>query len=138
MGRGRPRKSDAQKRLEGNPGKRPLGGEAEAHGTPRRPARMSKEAGWLWNLVVQNWMGELDTAELMTLCDTWELLRAATRKAKRDPCNPELRNSFVRYKGEFDKLAARFGMTPADRAKIRIPSEEKADNKEGKYFGVVG
>lgn len=138
MGRGRPRKSDAQKEIEGNPGRRPLGGEVAVKGAPVRPKRMGKEGGWLWNIVVQSWMSEIDTAELIVLCDTWELLCAATRAAKRDPMNPEIRNSYVRYKAEFDKLAARFGLTPADRSKIRTPSEDSGDDKDKKYFGVVG
>ncbi len=138
MGRGRPRKPDAQKQLEGNPGRRPLGGEAEAKGSPRRPKNMSKDAAWLWTLVVQNWMGELDTAELMTLCDTWELLQAATRAAKQDPIDKGNRLAFAAYKSQFDSLASRFGMTPADRAKIRIQPEPEADTRENKYFGVIG
>lgn len=138
MGRGRPRKSDEQKRLEGNPGRRPLGGEVQAGGKPRRPKQMSKEAGWLWQLVVTQWMGELDTAELIVLCNTWEMLCAATRVAKRDPLDPDASRIYLRYKAEFDKLASRFGMTPADRAKIRVPTENEGDDRESKYFGVVG
>lgn len=138
MGRGRPRKTDQQRAIEGETHMDRFVGHVKADGVPRRPARMSKEAAWLWDLVVQHWMCELDTAELLTLCDTWEMLRAATQAAKDDPMNPEVRNSFVRYKAEFDKLAARFGMSPADRTKIKIPDESKEDTKESKYFGVVG
>lgn len=87
---------------------------------------------------MQRWMGELDTAELMTLCDTWELLRAATVAAKRDPLDPHKRTAFVQYKAEFDRLGARFGLTPADRAKIRLPAETEGDDRESKYFGVIG
>ena len=138
MGRGRPRKTDAQKMLEGNPGQRPLGGELQARGSPIRPLRLGKHESWLWSLVVQDWMGEIDTPELITLCETWGMLRRCASRARRDPHDRDTRMNYLAYMAEFNRLASRFGMTPSDRAKIRIPIDQDKGSDEDKYFGVVG
>ena len=137
MTRGPFRKPDAVKKLEGNPRHEKLGGELPSPGTPQRPKRLPKEAAWLWDLVAQPWVGELDTAQLITLCETWVLLRAAAKAALKDPLDKNTRCAYVAYKSEFDKLAARFAMTPSDRAKIRVPEPPKQD-EDDKFFGVVG
>ncbi len=137
VGRGRPRKSDREKSLDGNPGKRPLGGEPIVKGKPTMARGLNDNGKWLWKSVVQSWMGEIDTAQLRVLCETWQLLRVAYREAKNDPTSKETRSQYIAYQQAFDKLASRFGMTPSDRAKIRMPTNQSTDDEQ-EYFGVVG
>lgn len=138
MGRGRPRKPDSQKRLEGNPGGRPLGGELPAAGKPRVPRGLSDSAKRLAKEIVQSWMGEVDSAQLQVLLETWDLLRGAHQMLKADPTDASARVAYLGYAAHFDRVAAKFGMTPSDRAKIRLPVDRGGDDDEAKYFGVVG
>jgi phage terminase small subunit len=138
MTRGRPRKPDAQKLLEGNPRRERLGGELLADGKPKRPKRMSKDAGWMWDQVAQSWCGEIDTAALIAMCNLWDLRQRTERLLMKNPTDKDTRVSYINYHQQWAALASRFGLTPSDRAKIRLPSEPQKDDDEQRFFGLIG
>lgn len=88
MKRGTKPKSAAQKRLAGNPGKRPLKREPKVDGkTPIIPAHLGGEAkkAWPFLVCVLKGMGILASSDvaIMTLyCETWGQYVAVRRRAR--------------------------------------------------------
>lgn len=100
-------------------------------GEPVKPEGMSPAESALWEQVTKSYSGrnvlaELDTAALQTLCEFWGLYQDARQKAKANPTDKEIRCAVVAYFGAFERLAGKFGLTPAARAALKVtPAKEK-------------
>lgn len=70
-------------------------------------------------------LAEVDTSSLHALCDTWTLYRKSVELAMNAPADKELRCAVTGYLGAFDRLASKFGLTPSDRAAIKLESKAK-------------
>lgn len=101
-----------------------------AHGLPVMPARFTATEKEVWDRVLAQWkgtdiVGEIDTAELTACCEMWGLYRQAVSVAKDCPTDKEARCAVVAYLEQFNKLAAKFGMTWGDRASMKGAKETK-------------
>lgn len=102
-------------------------------GQPVRPETLDTIEGGLWDQVVpelvrKQMVGESDTAELVCMCELWGLYRNVVAKAKAAPTDKEIRCAVTAYFTAFDRLAAKFGLTSADRAGLKLPSGEKKNS----------
>jgi hypothetical protein len=144
MPRGRPRKSQQQHHLEGTyrPRNHDLVAEPDASGDPIRPEGLDENGVWLWDLVVTKWMGEIDSAQLEQLCETWSLLKIAIADCKADPRDKNARLTFSAHSQAFNALAGKFGLNPRDRAGLVVAPEHAVKEPDGKdksrFFKTVG
>jgi len=92
---------------------------------PERPAGLDSDAAWLWDFLladpafaanVNRW----DTPLLTTLCRVWSLVCRAQTEAAKQPLDRDARIALTQYVSTFDSLAARFGLSPSDRQRMRI------------------
>lgn len=138
---GRPRKAAARHRLEGTFREDRHGGRSpddtvSGGNLPRPPTGLTGEAKKLWEAIVLPLVtlagaGELDVPALCGMCRWFDLWAQTDKLLKKLPGNPKLAALARLYWNEFDKMAARFGMTPADRQRLRPPEAEKKK-------GVIG
>lgn len=96
----------------------------KATGKPVCPRCLSGEARKFWTLVVpeltQNGtVKRLDTAAVQAACETWALYRAAYQEAIADPLDKAARCAVVSYLALWERLAAKLGLSPVDRARLR-------------------
>jgi phage terminase small subunit len=130
MGRGRPRKSIEQHLADGTY-------RADRHGPlptaddptppPVKPSDLGGEAGEFWDQVTGLLRGvvrDRDAPLLAELCWQWaELRRIKAVIAKTKPGAKGYNQLLVGHAittDKFDKIAGRFGLTPADRAKLKV------------------
>jgi P27 family predicted phage terminase small subunit len=141
---GRPPKPTALRKLQGNPGHRPLPtGEPQPElGVPSRPEWLLPEAKREWNRIVPELerlglLAKVDRALIAAYCQCWARYVAAEKDIR---ANGE---SYVTDKGyegprpsvaiaramieKLTALSAKFGFTPSDRARIRVPEPEQKD-----------
>jgi phage terminase small subunit len=129
--RGRPRKPTALKLLEGKRGHRALPkGEPQPTGEARAPDWLSVAARKEWNRLapMMEEMGCLTAADAEAfgeLCAARVRLRTIIRDEDRFPT--ELWRSI-------QAMEARFGLTPADRARISV-EPKKPESKLARYLG---
>ena len=144
MAGGRPRKPTALKLLTGNPGKRAL---PKHEPKPRAvsgllcPDWMPDEGRALWArleplLSRLGVLTEADAEALAVLCDSWAewlAARAVVREQgatyfsqRGEAPRPEVRIADAAAK-RFVTLLGRFGLTPADRAKVTAVALEEVD-----------
>ncbi len=127
--KGRPRKPSRQRLLEGNPGRRPI---------PVEPALpvlgggipdwLPADAGKLWSEFFPKFQNciftsELDGPMIALLCSTWDLSMRSLRKLQREGLTRNGRKNpaatiWRQNVGLFMQIASRFGMSPADRARL--------------------
>lgn len=144
--RGRPPKPPILHIAEGTHRRDRHGDPAEAvpsFGVPERPKRLTGEARKLWESVVPGLVSsgvatERDTYALAEMCEWYKRYRkAATQADKIAATNPywaDLLRAAKTAWTEFDRVAARFGLTPADRAKLKTETPSKpqvASRKRG-------
>lgn len=127
MGRGRPRKPKHLKVFEGNPDRRDISyEEPQADGLPKRPSDLGPFGRRHWDLIwpqALKWgAGKVDTASLRALCQWWEVQQQALKKGDVNAAQKAF-NCWIR-------LAAKFGLSPADRAQMRTHPTEKRDELE--------
>lgn len=100
-----------------------------AEGEPSCPSWLDGEALAYWREIVPDLVrGGLakarDSAELAAMCEWWGMYRRLSRSL--DRAKPKERHSvLVQVAICWDKyhhIAQRFGLTPADRAKMRLPA----------------
>jgi P27 family predicted phage terminase small subunit len=107
-----------------------------ADGSPVMPATFTGEARALWETVVAGLVAckvarAVDTPALVMLCESWARYRKVS--AALDALDPEqdsvafgrLSRAAALHWQMFDKIAGRFGMTPADRMRLRVDAQEK-------------
>lgn len=135
MARGRPKKPTALKILTGTYRKDRDGApnaEPKPAGSPKKPKDLDGEAGKFWDLIVPQLVElkiatALDAPELARLCRWWAIEQKSLDYL--DGLDADLVGSSEWYRvqlqagharNQWDRIAARFGMSPADRAKLRI------------------
>jgi P27 family predicted phage terminase small subunit len=121
--RGRPRKSVEELKRRGTYRKDRHADRVEEipKSRPEKPEGLGKYASWIWDQVVAELadkLTRLDTAQLWSLCEMWELYRQAAEDAKKTPTNRDLRISVTTYRAAFEAAASKFGLNPCDRQRL--------------------
>jgi phage terminase small subunit len=96
-----------------------------AAGVPVKPKDLPPAATAFWEAVVPKlrragWAGRLDSFALEQAARTWGLWRAAMVAAERDPTSKVCRAAVIAYSGLWLTLAAKLGLTPADRQRLQL------------------
>jgi phage terminase small subunit len=135
MGRGRPRKPSSIRHLEGNRSRTDIPPDMPLQGLPELPEELREKAAEHFRFV----SGELGAIGVVKRLDTPALAILADLYAMYWECS---RNGDVdgacKVVAKWSALAGKFGLTPADRAKIMATPIEKPDADEERYFGVTG
>jgi phage terminase small subunit len=105
-----------------------------AEGEPLPPAWLKGEALAFWSEVVPQVVQlrvarAIDAPELASLCEWWARTRKLSRKVDRlavgTPRYGTALRALVAAFATFDRLASRFGLTPGDRARLRVQEKAK-------------
>ena len=105
----------------------------KAEGDPIKPDGMPEAASALWDervprLVQMGIVGEADSDSLAAMFRCYAQFQKWMRKAERSP-DPKYRTAALQYLDRYNKMAACFGMTPSDRARIPLkPKKEESTN----------
>jgi len=142
-GRGRPRKPHHLHIAEGTlvPCRHDPDNAIIATGTPEMPPGLRGEARKFWKAWAVKLAGmgaaEVDSAELASMCEWWGRYRALARKRMpKDMLDAKrLLDGLKLAWREFDHIAARFGLTPSDRARLKITPKPVADEFEDMLNG---
>ena len=132
---GRPRKPSALRTLEGNRSRTAIPPELPLTGVPECPQHLTGDAREHFESVSKELIGTgivkwLDTSALAAMAQTWGMLMDAYRNGRvSDACKLSAR---------WLSFAGRFGLTPADRAKIMATPPSKPDEDEERFFRVTG
>lgn len=150
MARGRPKKPDAIKALEGNPGKRPLNGDAPLPvGFATKPDYVTGYAAEIWDTIVNSMPRELygscDLVILASFCVAAEQFKDATEQIKAEGLTVQTENGELKPHPALSAqskanttialLSARLGLDPSSRASIKVPATQKPDSK---FKGLLG
>jgi P27 family predicted phage terminase small subunit len=145
MGRGRPPKPSALKELEGNRGRRELTPDLPLAGTPDCPEMLDAVGAEHFErikteLVAVGVVKRLDGEAMAMLCEAWSdfwMASEAMRTADNVEESKEARMlKYTAFKA-WVVLAARFGLTPADRQKIIAGSgQKKTDEVEERFLKI--
>ena len=152
MTAGRPRKPTGLHKIDGTFRADRHGDRADAahdfFAVPEKPADLVCEAEDLWDQVVgrlasSQSTSDLDTASLHAMCLWWQrfldLNAKATEFAWDDERAEMYENRAIKAWRAFDRIASRFGMTPADRAKLKSnPKDEQKKANPLESLGIVG
>lgn len=130
MPAGRPPKPAALRVLQGNPGKRPVRKEPDLPSGAKPPAWLSKQARRYWD-------------ELAPMLDKAGLLKGTDADALGTYCQLKVKMVKLLRQGEFDtrlssewrQYMSRFGLTPADRAKVGPGDDVKAADPFEVFLG---
>lgn len=151
---GRKAKSPAQKRLEGNPGKRPIKeGVKLPTALPDPPATLTEDAITEWNRIAPGLfkagiLAEADRGALAACCQAWADWVEARAHIKGDlkvqlsPNGYPMQSPWVgianKAMANYMKIASEFGLTPASRVRLAIegntPDDDQAKREE-EIFG---
>ena len=99
-------------------------------GVPIKPAGISGDADLFWDcfvaaLIERGDVGLIDSPQLQALCDMWAAYRRTNAAADKDIQDHSMREAALKYWAAFNKLAASFGMTPADRRGVQMHAPKK-------------
>lgn len=97
---------------------------------PEKPAFASEHASQLWDDVAATLYEEkkltlVDLALLQSTCEMWGLYRSAFALAAANPIDKDARIAVTSYWAKFEQGAARFGMNPSDRQRIKATKAAK-------------
>lgn len=125
--RGRPRKPKTIKLFEGNRTKEDLSYvEPTADGVPKRPKDLGGYGRHHWDLVLPQALkwgaGRVDAHTLRALCQWWDVQQRALKAGDV--------NTAHKAATMWIRLAAKFGLSPADRAQMRTNPAEHRDELE--------
>ena len=151
MGRGRKKKPDEIKRLEGNPGKRPLNGNApNPTGRAAKPSYVTEYAAEVWNQIVDsmplNLYTTVDSVVLAAFCVAARQYKTSTETLDLDGLtvvsavsgdekpHPALQAQ-SKALNTIATLGVRLGLDPSSRASIVMPNAIKL---ESKFEGLLG
>jgi P27 family predicted phage terminase small subunit len=118
---------------------------AFVRGPLTKPAELSKDGSWLWDLIVEQMqtiglLKPLDAASLKIVCERYSLLCAAIRRRQEDgltvvTSRGEVMAPWVRIENDvsrdFRSWCAEYGLTPAAEKNLRGPTggvDEISDN----------
>jgi P27 family predicted phage terminase small subunit len=134
------------KKLQGNPGKRPLNANEPqpTAGLPHCPDHLDDIARKEWQRVSKLLLGmkvltEADYIALATLCQAYSTLIAAQKQMNKSGILYKTKSGYIQQSPLLgiitaqttivNKLLSEFGLTPASRTRIHIaPQEEKPKN----------
>lgn len=121
----------------------------ELIGLPEMPPGMPEQAIKLWKAVVPQLVKakvavQLDSIELASMCRWWcqynELMTMVESDA---PYDKETENRQARLERRakaawhtFDSIASRYGLTPADRARLRVDTKKQVGDDPLSEFGI--
>lgn len=138
--RGRKPKPTAMKKLTGNAGKRPLNNAEPMPptGTPECPPHLDAEAVAEWSRLtaILSDMGLLthaDKAAMAIYCQSWSQMIAAQMKLRKEgavvttPKGYPIQNPWLSIANaaakQLAKILVEFGLTPASRARVKVPEK---------------
>lgn len=152
MPAGRPPKPAALKRLDGNPGKRPIANEPEpTKGAPKPPPALRGEALAEWGRIVPELdalglLAKVDRGYLVAYCEAWSSFDAAREVvAELGPLVEGRDGNLVKnpaaqiMKDSADmmlKFGSRFGLSPVDRARLSV-SEPEEDSGPATVLSIL-
>jgi phage terminase small subunit len=143
---GRPRKPSALRVLEGNRSRTDIPPEPELNGVPECPECLDAVGAAHFNFVTAELAAagivkRIDSEALSTLADVWSDFWRAS-EALRGPLDIESAKEarMLKYAAarSWWSGAGKFGLTPADRAKLMAPVANKPDADEERFFKVTG
>lgn len=112
--------------------------------SPATPEHLDGEAREEWDRVVkslgtQGALSQSDYAALVTYCETWGEDRTLTDELAELPRHSDEWKDAMRQKREAQKILltmwSRFGLTPADRPRVKITKGKGKDaNGKGRFF----
>lgn len=128
----RPRKPTADLERDGTYREDRHGGrrkEPQFSGEPERPPGMNPDAQKFWDLIVPMLISRgvatsVDAPALQSMAEWWSTLRELRRKRKKGPTYV---NDLVSASKQFHSIAAKFGLTPVDRAKLEVSDPDPAN-----------
>ena len=96
------------------------------------PSNVIGEAGkWLWDLTISNLPGgvlrDQDAAKLELMCVSWEQYRKLLERMRIDD-DPKLISKLKNLADLIDKFGKQFGMSPLDRASLKVEEPNKQSN----------
>jgi phage terminase small subunit len=99
-------------------------------GAPIRPSDIGTDGAALWDDIIamhaaRKTLGRVDSSSLAQLCRTWDVCQAAFAIVKTNPTDKDSRCSYLGYLAACDKLGAKFGWTPGDRANLKLGGGEQ-------------
>lgn len=115
-------------------------------GRPVKPDWLDEDAGQLWDeLTSQMVPGKIakrvDSTQLAVMCRWWARYKYLMDRVEKESFDDEVCDKLEarakRAWATFDSIASRFGMTPSDRAKLRLKQDKNEDDHFGE-FGIVG
>lgn len=109
----------------GDPDEKP-----DAQGVPEKPDFGNPHAAELWDeiaeeLVAMNVARRIDAAMLRSMCEMWGLYRTSYGIAESDPTDKDARIAVATYWAKFEQAAARFGLNPSDRGRLRVETTKQ-------------
>lgn len=139
---GRPRKPAAELKLHGTfrPDRHGPREPEQCDATPpEKPGGLSPAAAAFWDdnvprLIARKVVTASDGATLHGMCELWGLFASTLEAAKKDPIDKPTRTALTSYWAAFASMAARFGLNPSDRLRLRVNAEGKATNEKAKFF----
>jgi phage terminase small subunit len=111
----------------------------QAEGTPEKPANLDVFGSECWGKLVEPALRMgigrgIDAVAVEELCRLYSFYRRSCEKAQTNPIDKETRCAVVGYWGAFEKMAARFGFTPADRLRLVAPKPEGSGDPAERHF----
>lgn len=156
MTAGRKPKPTALKELQGNPGKRRLNTnepKPKAGAPPMPRKRLSPEGQRLWKtlapkLAELGLITEADGAAFEMLCVHYGVAVQAARQLREDGLTTTDEDGLIRKhpllqvlresSTAFRMYAEQFGLTPAARARLRLPAPDEEPSLAEVLFGIAG
>ena len=152
MGRGRKKKPDVLKQIEGNPGKRPLNGNApNPTGSPVKPVYVTGHASDVWDQIIESMPPALykavDSVILSTFCVAARQYRISTEQLAKEGLtmrsmvsgdekpHPALQAQ-AKALTAISTMGARLGLDPSSRSSIIMPKGKLIDSKFEGLFGL--
>jgi P27 family predicted phage terminase small subunit len=91
---------------------------------PEKPVFECSYASSLWDELVDRLhaaklLKAVDIPLLQSACEMWGLYRKCYVLANNDPTNKDCRIAVTAYWAKFEQAAARFGLNPSDRQRLR-------------------
>lgn len=97
-----------------------------------KPEFLDPMAGAFWDriapkLIAAKVLTPADVESLQSCCDVWALWRKTHFMLMANPTDKDTRIAASTYLGLFNAIAARFGLNPSDRTRLKIEKPTKVD-----------
>ena len=114
-----------------------------------KPRDLDKAGSWLWNQVAAGCKSagavKPDMPLLLGMCHWWSTYARCMAKILKDDAETlATREGRGLMKAaddawrNFERAASRFGLSPVDRARLRIPGEAEGNKADNKFFAESG